>query len=268
MIHKFQLVKNRVVPRDARIIEQAAPSSKLIVVSDIVPTDAIDATFMSEFSAGTITFGDVDWANYPDGAVYIGYSLIKVGRDRRDGFTRLYFADTLTDAEKYTPYDTEEHSKDIYWPNVLERWRADPDPTRSVQSYDVAGNESFEMQWRARYILKPYLDTKTRIERLLYVAPTKFQLQNIVPMALVSFEWKLPGDRMDAFRCLIDRPVVRPDVVFGPVAMNSTRFKPTFPSNWVRHLHDTDQNQLENGMYQMWEDFAIPPVTDNRIIQK
>jgi hypothetical protein len=103
------------------------------------------------------------------------------------------------------------------------------------------------------------VDGRTQIERFRYLAPTKFELQKPIILQPVSFGWDLPGDGMEPARMLIGSRIHRPNRVLGPAILSQTTFEPTTPSGWTRHLHDTNQEQLESGLWQMWEDYAIPP---------
>lgn len=185
------------------------------------------------------------------------------------GLLSFHFSAPKTEAQKYTPWRTEPRGeKDMFWPNVMERWRAEPDPTRALERRDPTGVTIYDMQWKAVYVLKPYYQGPTRIERYYYLSPTKFTLKNVRGMQTVSFGWALPGDSMDPARMLLARRFHVPTRIIGPTSFSHITYDPTYPPGWVRHLHDTDQEQLDSGIWSMWEDYAIPPAQLNRVREK
>lgn len=116
--HQFQLVRNRVVPREARIIDTPLFKSKEIILSDVVPTDAIDEELIA--SIGTATYGSIDFANKPSPNSWSEYVLRKIGRDsQHSGFSRMWFTRNIPEDVANTPYRTETRFEDHSWPPVL-----------------------------------------------------------------------------------------------------------------------------------------------------
>lgn len=103
---KFDLVKGRVVPREARIIDTPLFKSKEIILSDVAPTDAIDEELIA--SIGTATYGAIDFANKPSPNAWADYVLRKISRDNQhSGFSRMWFTRNIPAEEAAVPYRTE-----------------------------------------------------------------------------------------------------------------------------------------------------------------
>jgi hypothetical protein len=117
-IHQFDLVKGRVVPREARIVDTPLFKSKEIILSDLVPTDAIDEALIA--SIGTATYGAIDFANKPDPNSWSDYILRKISRDNQhSGFSRMWFTRNIPAADAAIPYRTETAYGDHRWHAVL-----------------------------------------------------------------------------------------------------------------------------------------------------
>lgn len=234
----------------------------------LVPMEQVVAVHMP--TAEVTTYRDFKMhptVNRAEG--YADYIYLKATGPDNEGRLGFSFGKNKTDTQKYTPYDSELHTDpSFYWPNVMERWKAVPDPTKAIEGRDPNGNATYDMKWNALYRLRPYVDGPSQMERLWYLAPTKFDLQQVVTMQTVSFGWDLPGDGMEPARMLIGSRIHRPTRVLGPAVLSSTTFEPTTPPGWTRHLHFTDQKQTESGLWLMWEDYAIPPGDVNVIRDK
>jgi hypothetical protein len=241
-------------PREFAVLVWASPTQVFSKMVGLVP--------------GTSTLASCNLAIVPESEGFGNYLYLKPSGKRQDGYMGFLFGATKTEAQKYTPYDTVSHSKDYYWPNVMERWKATPEITRALQQFDPNGKTVYSMRWKAHFRMKPYVQGNTQFERLLYLAPTKFELQKPVIMQPVSFGWDLPGDGMEPTRMLIAQRIRRPNRVLQSVALSTTTFEPTYPNGWARHLADTDQEQLASGLWHMWEDYALPPNQVNTIRDK
>lgn len=119
MIRPFELVKGRPVPKDQRWVDQPIEGCDEFVVSDIIPTDAIDQALFDGLKAKSLRFGEIDWANSPRGTPFDNYIARRITRSNLEGYSRIHFCKAFTDDDKETPYETLTSFDDHFWPSIL-----------------------------------------------------------------------------------------------------------------------------------------------------